>query len=274
MGVISHESPEPGYIAASLIALSQSRLRHQQHLLRYCPLFAIPMASAVTYRRQLAPTVGLTEALSGVLIWTRPFSSPGARVATGLILRVGALDLLVDNASRFGAGVLPPGGVILSIGSHCVFVASVADTYPQEVRVFSSTTDPLPPSCCSTAPDGSAPHICVGVMMAGATSSRHSSGGTTARAARETAAATTVGPSEKRDVLNTPVERNADLAVAHAELEEARKQLAERAKSIDAEGHGSRIQRRACSCTAGCRARRSGRASRFWPSYWSRARGD
>ena len=114
--------------------------------------FAIPMASAVTYRRQLAPTVGQTEALSGILIRTGPFSPPGARVATGLILRVGALDHLVDNASRFGAGALPPRGVILPIGSHRVFVANVADMYPQEVRVFSSTTDPLPPSCCSTAP--------------------------------------------------------------------------------------------------------------------------
>ena len=38
-----------------------------------------------------------------------------------------------------------------------------------------------------------------------------------------------------RDVLNTPVDHTADLAVAHADLEKARQQLAERAKSIDAE---------------------------------------
>ena len=92
------------------------------------------MASAVTYRRQSAPTVGQSEALSGVLIRTGPISSPGARVATGLILRVGALDLLVDNASRFADGALPPRGVILPFGSHRVFIASVADMYPQEVR--------------------------------------------------------------------------------------------------------------------------------------------
>ena len=71
--------------------------------------------------------------------------------------------------------------------------------------------------------------------MAGATSSHHSSGGTAACAARETAAAATVGPSEKRDVLSTPVDHNADLAVAHAELEKVHQQLAERAKSIEAE---------------------------------------
>ena len=36
-------------------------------------------------------------------------------------------------------------------------------------------------------------------------------------------------------MLSTPVDRSIDLAVAHAELEKARQQLAERAKSIDAE---------------------------------------
>ena len=71
--------------------------------------------------------------------------------------------------------------------------------------------------------------------MAGTTSGHHSSGDTAARAAREAAAGTITGPSERRDVLSTPVERNADLAVAHAELEEARKKLAERAQSVGAE---------------------------------------
>ena len=36
-------------------------------------------------------------------------------------------------------------------------------------------------------------------------------------------------------MLSTPVDRSADLAVAHAELEKAHQQLAERAKSIEAE---------------------------------------
>ena len=38
-----------------------------------------------------------------------------------------------------------------------------------------------------------------------------------------------------RDMLNTPIDHSADLAVAHAELEKARQHLAEHAKSIDAE---------------------------------------
>ena len=37
------------------------------------------------------------------------------------------------------------------------------------------------------------------------------------------------------DVLNTPVDLTADLAVAHAELEKARQQLAKHAKSIGTE---------------------------------------
>ena len=103
--------------------------------------------------------------------------------------------------------------------------------------MFSGTSDPLPPAHCSAASDGSVQRSCAEVMMVGTTSNHHSSRGTAARAARETAAVATTRPSEKRDVLSTPVERSADLAAAHAELEKARQQLAECAKSIDAEKH-------------------------------------
>ena len=58
--------------------------------------------------------------------------------------------------------------------------------------------------------------------MAGTTTSHHSSGSMAARAARETAAAATAAPSEKQDVLSTPVDRGADLVVVHAKLEKAR----------------------------------------------------
>ena len=71
--------------------------------------------------------------------------------------------------------------------------------------------------------------------MVGTTTSHHSFGDIAARAARETAAAAAAEPSEKRDVLSTPVERGADPVLAHAELEKACQQLAERAKSIDVE---------------------------------------
>ena len=71
--------------------------------------------------------------------------------------------------------------------------------------------------------------------MAGAASSHHSLGDIAARAAREAAAAAATGPNGVQDVLNTPVDRNADLAVAHAELEKARLHLAEHAKAIGTE---------------------------------------
>ena len=196
---------------------------------------AIPMASAITLQRQLAPTVGPTEASIGVMILTGPLSPSSARVAFGVVLRVGALDFVIDNASRFGARAPLPRGVILPFGSHRVFIASVSDMYSREVRVFSDTSDPLPPSCCSAAPDGSALRICAEVMMAGAASSHHNSGNTAAQAAREAATAAAAGPSGVRDVLNTLVDLSADLAVAHTELEKARQQLAEHAKSIGAE---------------------------------------
>ena len=168
------------------------------------------------------------------MIRTGPFSPSSARIAIGLVLRVGALDFVIDNASRFGARAPLPRGVILPFDSHRIFVASVSDMYPREVRVFSGISDPLPPSSCSAAPDGSAPRISAEVMMTGAASNHHSSRNTATQAARMAAAVAAAGPSGVWNVLNTPVDRNADLEVAHAELEKARQHLAEHAKSIGA----------------------------------------
>ena len=69
------------------------------------------------------------------------------------------MDFVIDNASRFGAVAPLSRGVILPFGSHRVFVASVSDMYPREVRVFSGISDPLPPSSLSTVSDGSALRI-------------------------------------------------------------------------------------------------------------------
>ena len=101
------------------------------------------------------------------MIRTGQSSPSSARVATGLVLRVGALDFIIDNALRFRAGAPLPHGVILPFGSHRVFVASVTDMYPREVHVFSGTSDPLPPSCCSAASDSSVQRSCAEVVMAG-----------------------------------------------------------------------------------------------------------
>src|ERR1043165_3225148 len=102
------------------------------------------MASVVTNRRQLAPTVGQAGASTGVLIWKGPSSSSRIRFASGLVLRNGAWDYVVDNASRFRAGGLLPSGVVIPFGGHRVFEAALPKIFPREVRVFSELTDPLP----------------------------------------------------------------------------------------------------------------------------------
>src|SRR3954466_2615290 len=125
-GVISQESPEPGYIVVSFTVLvlnpipapstfSPSRL----------PLsFAIPMAFAVTYRRQLVPTGGQTEASTRVQIRTRSSSASGGSHAFGLIFRRGAIDYVVDYTGRFAVGTPLPPGVSLQIGSQRLFISS------------------------------------------------------------------------------------------------------------------------------------------------------
>ena len=105
--------------------------------------FSHPMASAVTLRRQLAPTVGQSEASTGVLIRTGPSSSSSVRFATGLVLRVGAVDFVTDNASRFGVGAPLPCGIILPFGSHRVFVASLLDEYPSVTPRVSCNSNPF-----------------------------------------------------------------------------------------------------------------------------------
>src|SRR3954464_1594135 len=138
------------------------------------PSLAIPMASAVTKRRQLAPTVGQAGASTGVLIRTGPSSSSCVRFASGLVLRSGAWDYVVDNASRFRAGGPLPSGVIIPFGGHRVFVAVIPGVFPREVRVFSELTDPLPVGSEVVGAEGTTPRIRAEVMMAGA-SSHHSS---------------------------------------------------------------------------------------------------
>ena len=200
------------------------------------PSLAIPMASAVTKRRQLAPTVGQAGASTGVLIRTGPSSSSSARCASGLVFRHGVFDYVVDYASRFGAEPLPP-GVILPVGSHRIFIADLPDVYPREIRVFSGTTDPLPTRGFSAAQGGRASRVCAEVMMAGTTTSSHHSTSSSARRAKEAAdaATATADLTSLRDVLYTPVNLNADPAQAHAELEKCRLALAGKAEHVLAE---------------------------------------
>src|SRR3954466_6167889 len=191
------------------------------------------MASAVTFRRQLAPTVGQTEASAGVKIRTGFSSVSGGSHASGLIIRRGAIDHVVDYSARFGVGVPLPPGVSLQVGSHRFFISSFLEAYPREVRVFSSITDPLPTRGCQAAPGGGEGPVCVAVMMAGTNASSNQDETPAARRARAAAEAEAgAGPSALRDVLYTLVNREGDPNQIHASLERTRLALAATAERV------------------------------------------
>src|SRR4051812_12022754 len=129
------------------------------------------MASVVTYRRKLVPTVGQTEASTGVQIRTGFSSASGGSHASGLIFRRLAIDYVVDYVARFGVGASLPPGVSLQIGEHRLFIGSFPESYPREVRVFSSVTDPLPTRGCTAVLGEEETRVHTAVMMAGTTAS-------------------------------------------------------------------------------------------------------
>src|SRR3954462_2272570 len=145
-GVISTESPEPGYIVASLTVLVPNPIP--------APSTSLPLASSPHFShpygicRHITTTVGAhrvpSDASTGVKIRTGFSSVSGGSHASGLIIRRGAIDHVVDYSARFGVGAPLPPGVSLQVGSHRLFISSFPETYPREVRVFSSITDPLP----------------------------------------------------------------------------------------------------------------------------------
>src|SRR4051812_1610368 len=143
------------------------------------------MESAVTYRRQLVPTVGQTEASTGVQIRTGFSSVSGGSHAFGLIFKRGAIDYVVDYAARHGVGAPLPPGVSLQIGEHRLFIGSFPEAYPREVRVFSSVTDPLPIRGCTAAPSGADAREHAAVMMVGTAASSTHGAASAARKAKE-----------------------------------------------------------------------------------------
>src|SRR4051812_34135216 len=194
------------------------------------------MASAVTYRRQLAPTVGQTEASTGVKIRTGFSSASGGSHASGLILRHGAIDYVVDYSARHGVGALVPPGVSLQIGSHRLFIGSFPKAYPKDICIFSCMKDPLSTGDCIAASGGGDSRVRAAVMMAGASSSSNRGVSSAARRAKETAdAAEQVGTNALRYVMYTPVNKNGDPDQVHTELESARLTLACRAEQVLAE---------------------------------------
>src|SRR3954467_4787022 len=129
--------------------------------------------------------MGQAEASTGVLIRTGPSSLSRVRFASDLVLRSGAWDYVVDNASRFREGGPLPSGVIIPFGGHRIFVAVLPEIFPREVRVFSELTNPLPVGSEAVGAVSTTPRIRAEVMMAGASS--HHSSTSAARAAREAA---------------------------------------------------------------------------------------
>src|ERR1043165_4852648 len=142
------------------------------------------MSSAVTLRRQLAPTMGQTEASTGVKIRTGFSSVSGGSHASGLILRRGAIDYVVDYSTRFGVGAPLPPGVSLQVGSHRLFIDSFPEAYPSEIRIFSSVTDPLSTKGCTAAPGGEDGRVHAAVMMDGTTASSSHGAASAARRAK------------------------------------------------------------------------------------------
>ena len=128
--------------------------------------------------------MGQTEASTGVKIRAGFSSVPGSSHASGLIIRRGAIDHVVDYSARFGVGASLPPGVSLQVGSHRLFISSFPEAYPREVRVFSSITDPLPTRGCQAVPGGEDGRGCAAVMMVGTTASSNQDETAAARRAR------------------------------------------------------------------------------------------
>jgi hypothetical protein len=90
------------------------------------------MATVSKFPRQLAPTVGLIVATSGVKFRPGPSSALGEKVVSGLIWRFGAFDCVSNNLAHFENG-FGNSGSFLDISSHRFYVAK---PFPEEVTKF------------------------------------------------------------------------------------------------------------------------------------------
>jgi hypothetical protein len=86
----------------------------------------------------LAPTVGQSEAASGVKFRPGPSSALGKKVTSGLVWRFGTFDCIDDNLAHFENG-FGNSSSFLDIGSHHFYIAK---PFPEEVTdVFDSFCD-------------------------------------------------------------------------------------------------------------------------------------
>ena len=149
------------------------------------------MASAVTPPRQLAPTVGQTEALAGVFIRTGSLLTSGERVVCGLVHRFGALNFISDNAGCFGDRPLPRHGCLVTFGDYEVYVATeLSCSFPEHVLV---AADP-PAVCAARGWRITRPVSCAEVMMTKANKTGAGNAGTSNPAAASGAEVATPNP--------------------------------------------------------------------------------
>jgi hypothetical protein len=113
--------------------------------------------------RQLAPTVGLAAATTGVSVRAGLHNNTGGAVASGLIQRISSLDCIIDNANRFAGIQYLPAGCIVNFGEHRVYVAVFDDQYPEEIFDY---TEPLPGGTGNLSSDVTDLYHRVEVMMA------------------------------------------------------------------------------------------------------------
>ena len=120
----------------------------------------------MTPPRQLAPTVGQTVALAGVHIRTGSPIHFAVRVLSGLVVRLGEMDFVCDNAGCFRKRPFPVNGCLIDFGGFTTYVATeVVCSYPDIVL---EAEDP-PMLCAARGLRVGRPPSSVTVMMVGAT---------------------------------------------------------------------------------------------------------
>ena len=114
----------------------------------------------------MAPTVGLTEALAGVHIRTGSPVHFEVRVLSGLVVRLGEMDFVCDNAGCFRNRPFPGNGCLIDFGGFTTYVATeVVCSYPDLVL---EAEDP-PMLCAAWGLRTDRSPSSVAVMMVGTT---------------------------------------------------------------------------------------------------------
>ena len=204
------------------------------------------MASVVTTRRQLAPTVGPAVALVGVHIRTgSDIRASGERIVSGLVQRWGSLEFVSDNAGCFGNAPPPRDGIFLNLGSHRIYIAkTVPCRYP--AQVCTAADPPLSGASGGRHRDSSVTYAEVLMTAPAANAGKGPATATedsTSKRQRwapkeKQLAGTSQMPAKANQIhrtiekLATPVTAGADPALTAAQLEEQRIALLKEAEAL------------------------------------------